>query len=213
METERERSKSAYEALLVATRTDSETRAQDMIKYVAQMRDELLQLDLQSEGFKAEMDLMRVREAERESEREHERARERQERESERQAEALRELQRQRERERERERDQERQRWDGDQEGREAARARALGSELERLRDASVDEAKARHQERMAWDEERRLWLEAREKEHRDNQRKLEQACDRLETELRFVRRHAQSENLTSRRALARTVSPKPTPV
>ena len=40
--------------------------------------------------------------------------------------------------------------------------------------------------------------LEAREKEHRDNQRKLETACDRLETELRFVRRHAQSENLSS---------------
>ena len=50
METERERSKSAYEALLVATCTDSETRAQDMIKYVAQMRDELLQMDCRARG-------------------------------------------------------------------------------------------------------------------------------------------------------------------
>jgi hypothetical protein len=50
VETERERSKSAYEALLVAARKDSETRAQDMIKYVAQMRDELLQMDCRARG-------------------------------------------------------------------------------------------------------------------------------------------------------------------
>ena len=34
-----------------------------------------------------------------------------------------------------------------------------------RLRDASVEEAKVRHEERCSWDEERRLWQEVRERE------------------------------------------------
>jgi hypothetical protein len=43
-----------------------------------------------------------------------------------------------------------------------------------RLRDASVEEAKVRHEERCSWTEERRLWLEERERERVMMRRKME---------------------------------------